>query len=51
MSSESLLWRSFLARYPRTNMNASMTLDLPLPLGPTMAVKLAWKGPMTWRPA
>ena len=29
----------------------SMTLLLPLPLGPTMEVKDLWKGPSTCRPA
>ena len=38
----------FWARKPKTKSMESMTLDLPLPLGPTMLVKLLWKGPSTW---
>lgn len=33
----------FLARYPNTKSMASITLDLPLPLGPTIDVK-HWRG-------
>jgi hypothetical protein len=35
VTSPALLRRSCLARLPNTNSMASMTLDLPLPLGPT----------------
>ena len=39
------------ALYPKTNNIESITFDLPLPLGPTMLVKLLWKGPNTCLPA
>ena len=39
MSSETLLKRSCFARRPNTKSIASITLDLPLPLGPTTAEK------------
>ena len=39
MRTEIFLERIFLARYPNTKSIASMTLDFPLPLGPTMDVK------------
>jgi hypothetical protein len=44
---ESLLARVFCARNPNTNSIESITFDLPLPFGPTMLVKLLWKGPST----
>ena len=37
--------------YPKTKSIESMTLLFPLPLGPTIDVKLLWKGPSTWLPA
>jgi hypothetical protein len=44
---EILLARVFCARNPNTNSIESITFDLPLPFGPTMLVKLLWKGPST----
>ena len=41
-----LLSRSFFARFPNTKSIASITLDLPLPLGPTTEVMWRSKGPM-----
>ena len=39
MSSDTLFRRSCLARLPNTKSMASMTFDLPLPLGPTTEEK------------
>lgn len=39
ISSDTLFSRSCLARLPNTNSMASMTLDLPEPLGPTTEEK------------
>ncbi len=36
-----------LARYPKTKSNASIVLLFPLPLGPTIAEKDLWKGPIS----
>jgi len=45
ISSDTLLKRSCLARLPKTNSIASITFDLPLPLGPTTAEKFwCWEG-------
>lgn len=39
MRTDTLLERMWVDLYPKTNSIESMTLDLPLPLGPTMDVK------------
>lgn len=44
MSSDTLFRRSCLARLPKTKSIASMTLDLPLPLGPTTEEKHCRRG-------
>jgi hypothetical protein len=45
-----LLRRSLEDFLPKTKSMASMTLDLPLPLGPTTEEKLLWKGPISFTP-
>jgi hypothetical protein len=50
MSSETLFNRSCLARLPNTNSMASITLDLPLPLGPTTEEKHCGRAGR-WEPA
>ena len=39
------------ALYPKTNNMESITFDFPLPLGPTILVKLLWNGPRICFPA
>lgn len=50
MSSDTLFRRSFAARLPNTNSNASIRFDLPEPLGPTTADMEVWKGPISFSP-
>ena len=45
MSSDTLFNLNCFAFFPNTNNIASMTFDLPLPLGPTMDENLLWNGP------
>ena len=51
MSSDTFFRRSFLARLPNTNINASMRFDLPDPFGPTTEVKRLCIGPISRTPA
>jgi hypothetical protein len=51
INSETLFNRNCFALLPNTKSNASMTLLLPLPLGPTMDEKRLWKGPISCTPA
>ena len=45
-----MLKRIWLAFLPKTKSIASITLDLPLPLGPTTEEKDLWKGPISLTP-
>ena len=46
-----LFRRSLLAFLPNTKSMASITFDLPEPLGPTTEEKHLWKGPISRTPA